>query len=132
MSLISTKDGLPVEWVFLPGEANDVRGLQTLPLNLPPGSELYSDKGFTDYVAEDNLAETDDITLMAIRKRNSSRSDSPSLAYIKQTTRHYIETVFSQISLRFPKFIHAVTFEGFLLKVSSFIWSYTLERALAN
>ncbi len=130
--LISTKDGLPVEWVFLPGEANDVRGLQTLPLNLPPGSELYADKGFTDYVAEDNLAEADDITLMAIRKRNSSRSDSPSLTYIKQTTRHYIETVFSQITLRFPKFIHAVTFEGFLLKVSSFIWSYTLEKALAN
>ena len=60
-----------------------MRGLQTLPLNLPPGSELYVDKGFTDYVAEDNLAEVDDITLMAIRKRNSSRSDSPCLTYIK-------------------------------------------------
>ena len=130
--LISTKDGIPVEWVFLPGEANDVRGLQTLRLNLPPGSQLYTDKGFTDYLVEDNLAEADKITLMAIRKRNSKRPDNPCLAYIKQTIRHFIETVFSQITCRFPKSIHAVTFEGFMLKVSSFIWAYTLSKTLAN
>ena len=130
--LVSTKDGIPVEWVFLPGAANDVRGLQTLPLNLPPGSQLYADKAFTDYLVEDNLAEVDKITLMAVRKQNSKRPDRPWLAYIKQTLRHYIETVFSQITARFPKSIHAVTFEGFMLKVSSFIWAYTLERMLAN
>lgn len=130
--LISTPDGIPVEWVFLPGAANDVRGLQTLPLNLPEGSELYTDKGYTDYLAEDNLAITDDITLRAIRKQKSKRPDSPCMAYIKQTTRHYIETVFSQITGRFPKSIHAVTFEGFLLKISSFIWVYTLERTWIN
>ncbi|MEO0536796.1 MAG: IS982 family transposase [Cyanobacteria bacterium P01_A01_bin.123] len=119
--LISPHDGIPVEWVFLPGAANDVRGLQTLPLNLPAGSELYTDKGYTDYRVEDNLAEADEILLMSCRKRNSKRPDSPCLAYIKQTTRYYIETVFSQITRRFPKVIHAVTFEGFLLKVSLFI-----------
>jgi len=91
--LVSTKAGVPVEWVFLPGAANDVRGLQTLPLNLPPGSQLYADKAFTDYLVEDNLAEADGITLMAIRKGNSKRPDSPCLAYIKQTIRHAIETV---------------------------------------
>ena len=128
--LVSTADGVPVEWVFLPGAANDVRGLRALPLNLPPGSELYVDKGYTDYVAEDNLAEADNIALMAIRKRNSKRPDSPCLAYIKQTLRHPIETVFSQITQRFPKSIHAVTFEGFLLKISCFIWAYTLEQIL--
>lgn len=130
--LVSTQAGIPVEWVFLPGAANDVRGLQTLPLNLPPGSRLYADKAFTDYLVEDNLAEGDKITLMAVRKQNSQRPDRPWLAYIKQTIRHYIETVFSQITTRFPKSIHAVTFEGFMLKVSSFIWAYTLERMLAN
>jgi hypothetical protein len=123
--LISTPDGIPVEWVFLPGAANDVRGLQSLPLNLPPEAELYNDKGYTDYVAEDNLADAEDITLMAIRKQNSKRVDSPCLAYIKQATQHYIETVFSQITRRLPKSIHAVTFEGFMIKVSSFIWVHT-------
>lgn len=130
--LVSTPAGIPVEWIFLPGEANDTRGLQTLPLNLPVGSELYADKGYTDYICEDNLDEADKITLQAIRKGNSKRPDSPCLAYIKQTSRHYIETVFSQITLRFPKVIHAVTFEGFLLKVSSFIWVYALEKASVN
>lgn len=130
--LISTAEGVPVEWIFLPGAANDVRGLRALPLNLPPGSELYVDKGYTDYVAEDNLAEADAITLMAIRKGNSKRPDSACLAYIKQTLRHPIETVFSQITRRFPKSIHAVTFEGFLLKVSSFIWVHTLEQLLPD
>lgn len=128
--LVSASDGVPVEWVFLPGSANDLRGLRTLPLNLPPGSELYADKAYTDYVAEDNLADADGIELMVIRKKNSKRADSPCLAYVKQALRHPIETTFSQLCGRFPKRIHAVTFAGFLLKVSSFIWMHTLEMTL--
>lgn len=125
--LLSTIDGIPVEWVFLPGSANDVRGLRTLPLNLPVGSELYVDKGYTDYVAEDNLAQANGIELMPLRKKNSKRADSHCLAYIKQTLRHPIETTFSQLVARFPKRIHAVTAAGFLLQVSAFIWMHTLE-----
>lgn len=127
--LVSTASGIPVEWVFLPGAANDVRGLSTLPLNLPTGSELYADKAFTDYTIEDNLQQTEQIRLLVMRKSNSQRPDSRVMSYIKQTTRHFIETVFSQITLRFPKSIHATTFKGFLLKVSCFIWVYSLERA---
>jgi hypothetical protein len=127
--LVSTPQGVPVEWVFLPGGANDTRGLDTLPLNLPELSELYTDKGYTDYLTEDSLAENSSIALMTIRKTKTTRPDSPSLAYLKQVKRHYIETVFSQITRLFPKTIHAVTFEGFLLKISCFIWSYSLEQA---
>ncbi len=105
-----------------------MRGLTTLPLNLPGGSELYADKAFTDYTVEDNLPPMEQIQLLAMRKANSKRADSGAMSYIKQTTRHFIETVFSQITLRFPKSIHATTFKGFLLKVSCFIWSYSLER----
>ena len=129
LHLISTPLGVPVEWVFLPGAAHDARGLATLPLNLPHSSELYTDKGYTDYLAEDNLAIESSLDLLTIRKKNSTRPDSPCLAYVKQVKRHYIETVFSQITLRFPKTIHAVTFKGFLLKISCFIWSYSLEQA---
>lgn len=127
--LVATEQGVPVEWIFLPGAANDVRGLGTLPLNLPPGSQIYADKGFTDYLAEEHLANESQVALMSMRKHNSTRPDSPCLTYIKQVKRHYVETVFSQIALRFPKTIHAVTFKGFLLKISCFIWSYSLERA---
>jgi hypothetical protein len=127
--LVSTPQGVPVEWVFLPAAAHDTRGLSTLPLNLPSSSELYTDKGYTDFLSEDNLADASSINLMTIRKKNSSRPDSLCQAYVKQVKRHYIETVFSQIVRRFPKAIHAVTFEGFLLKISCFIWSYSIEQA---
>lgn len=130
--LVSTPDGVPVEWVFLPAAAHDTRGLSTLPLNLPPSCELYTDKGYTDFLSEDNLASESSINLMTIRKKNSTRPDSLCLAYVKQVKRHYIETVFSQITRRFPKTIHAVTFEGFLRKISCFIWSYSLEQAFCN
>ena len=127
--LLSTASGVPVEFVFLPGAANDIRGLGTLPLNLPLNSEVYSDSAYTDYDIEDNLKLTQDIGLKVIRKSNSKRQDPPWTHYYKQCTRHQIETVFSQITRRFPKAIHAVTFEGFLLKLSAFIFALTLEQA---
>ena len=127
--LLITKDGIPVEWAFIPGEANEVRGFDLLPFNLPPGSEVYADKAFNHYDVEDCFEEFDQIQMKVIRKKNSCRSDAPWVQYIKQCTRHFIETVFSQITNKFPKFIHAVTIEGLLLKVSSFIFSFTLERS---
>ena len=132
VQLLGTRDGIPVEFAFLPGEANDTRGLNALPLNLPAGSSVYGDAGYTDYQAEDDLKETDAISLQIARKRNSKRLDAPWVAYIKQSTRHYIETVFSGITSRFPKFIHAVTMDGFLLKVATFIIAFTLEVAFIS
>ncbi len=100
-----------------------------LPFNRTPGSEVYQGKAFNDYDVEDCLEEFDQILMKVIRQKNSCRSDEPWVQYIKQSTRHFIETVFSQITSKFPKFIHAVTIEGLLLKVSSFIFSFTLERS---
>lgn len=132
VQLLSTQAGIPVEFAFLPGEANDVRRLNALPLNLPPDSEIYTDAAYTDYQAEDYLQCMAAITLQVARKSNSTRPDSPALAYIKQTTRHPIETVFSGITSRFPKAIHAVTLDGCLLKVASFILAYTLEAVFID
>jgi hypothetical protein len=129
VQLLGTRDGIPVEFAFLPGEAHDTRGLKALPLNLPDGSSVYADAGYTDYWAEDDLKEADDISLEVMRKRNSQRPDTPWVAYIKQCTRHYLETVFSGITSLFPKSIHAVTIDGFLLKVATFIIVFTLEAA---
>ena len=129
VQLLATSAGIPVEFAFLPGEANDVRGLNALPLALPAHSEIYADAAYTDYQTEDALDATDAITLRVARKRHSTRPDSPAWAYIKQTTRHYIETVFSTITARFPKSIHAVTIDGFLLKLVAFIVALTVESA---
>ncbi len=132
VQLLSTKDGIPVEFVFLPGSANDVRGLKALPLNLPQGSEVYGDAAYTDYTSEDNLKNSSQIELQVMRKRNSTRQDPPWTSYVKQCTRHYIETVFSGITRFFPKSIHAVTLDGFLLKLSAFIFAFTLKTAFIN
>lgn len=69
------------------------------------------------------------ISLKVMRKKNSKRQDHPWNQYIKQHTRHYIETVFSSITCVFPKSIHAVTYEGFLLKLQAFIFAFTLQQA---
>ncbi len=132
VQLLSTKDGIPVECVFLPGCANDVRGLKALPLNLPPGSEVYGDSAYTDYLSEDDIFASSEISLQVMRKKNSTRPDPPWTSYVKQCTRHYIETVFSGITRIFPKSIHAVTFDGFLLKLSAFIFAFTLKTAFID
>ena len=129
VQLLTTKSGIPVEFVLMPGSASDVRGLNALPLNLPPGSEIYSDSAYTDYITEDGLFDASQITLKVMRKKNSKRQDKPWQQYIKQSTRHYIETVFSTISCTFPKSIHAVTYQGFLLKLEAFIFAFTLKQA---
>jgi hypothetical protein len=45
------------------------------------------------------------------------------------TTRHYIETVFSEITSDLPKSIHACTLPGFLLELQAFILAFTLQKA---
>lgn len=129
VQLLTTKSGIPVEFVFMPGSASDVRALNALPLNLPPGSEVYSDSAYTDYTAEDDLEQSSQIVLKVMRKKNSKRQDQPWNHYVKQHIRHYIETVFSSITSVFPRAIHACTFEGFLLKLEAFIFAFTLQQA---
>lgn len=127
--LLTTRSGIPVEFTILPGEANDIRGLESLPLDLPAGSEIYADAGYTSYLIEDDLLDAEKISLQVMRKAKTSRPDQPYVKYTKQKIRHYIETVFSQVTLQFPKSIHAVTYAGFILKIESFIYAFTFKQA---
>ena len=98
VQLLTTKSGMNVEFVLMPGSASDVRALNSLPLNLPPGSQVYADAGYTDYQAEDDLMVNSEIEMKVMRKSNSKRTDPPYLKYVKQSIRHYIETAFSVIT----------------------------------
>ena len=129
VQVITTEEGVPVELAFLPGAASDVRGLAVLPLCLPEGSELFMDSGYTDYGAEDVARELDSVAFAVQRKRNSKRWDEPWRAYYKQLMRKRIETVFSQIKAMFPRHIHAVSFRGFLMKVSFFVIAFAIDKA---
>jgi hypothetical protein len=127
--VVTTEQGVPVELAFLPGAASDVRGLGVLPLELPAGSQLFMDSGYTDYGAEDAAAITDGVEFAPSRKGNSKRGDDVWRGYYKQLMRKRIETVFSQITNLFPRHIHAVTLDGFLLKVSMFVIAFALDKA---
>jgi hypothetical protein len=129
LHILATSDGIPVEMVFFPGAPHDSNALFELPFHLPKGSEIYSDSAYTNYSIEDYLQQIDAITLSPQRKKNSLRWDEPPIRWYKDYTRKRIETVFSQITNFFPKHIHAVTLDGFLLKVILFVFGYTISTA---
>lgn len=129
LHILATADGIPVEMVFLPGAPHDSNALHELPFHLPDGSEIYADSAYTDYSLEDYLKEVDNTTLSPHRKKNSLRWDELPIRWYKGYTRKRIETVFSEITNFFPKHIHAVTIDGFLLKLLFFVFGYTLTKA---
>jgi hypothetical protein len=129
VQVLTTASGIPVEFAFLPGRASDTRGLDLLPLELAAGSEVFMDSGYTDYAAEDAARESDGVVFSVCRKKNSKRRQEPPLEYYKVMMRKRIETAFSQITSLFPRHIHTVTFRGFLMKISFFIFAFTLDRA---
>jgi hypothetical protein len=128
LHILATSDGIPVEMVFFPGAPHDSIALCELPFHLPKRSEIYADSAYTDYSIEDYLQEIDNITLSPHRKKNSLRWDEIPIRWYKGYTRKRIETVFSGITNFFPKHIHAVTLDGFLLKILFFVFGYTLDK----
>ena len=124
--LLITGAGEPVEFVLAPGAEADVQVFKDFDLDLPTGSTIYADKAYTDYAWEDLLCEAG-ITLQAQRKKNSKRPVSLCLEFVAKPIRQNIETAFSQVTLRFPKHIHAVTAQGFVLKIICFLLAYSFE-----
>jgi hypothetical protein len=125
--LLVTKDGQPVECFLTPGSYSDVRLLKTCRFDVPDGSQVYADKAYHDDVMEDVLLEASHIQLYPIRKQNSKRTLPPYIAYVQHDYRKRIETVGSLIERMLPKTIHAVTAEGFELKVFRFVLAYRLN-----
>lgn len=128
VQLLVTKDGIPVEFGFVPGSEHDSLALRKLPLELPAESEVFADSAYTNYEIEDQLLETDQIALKVHRKSNATRKDSVSAAFIKEYMRKRVETTISEIKGLFLRKIHAVTFKGWLLKITLFIFAFTLNK----
>jgi len=128
--LLVTKEGVPVEFGFVPGCEGDALALRKMPLELPQGAEVYADSAYTNYDIEDRMLEADGVALKASRKSNSKRKDCASVMYIKEQKRKIVETTISGIKNLFLRRIHAVTFRGWLLKITLFIFAFTLNKAL--
>ena len=122
-----TKDGQPVECFLTPGSFGDVDALKYYAYELPDGSIIYADKAYNDYEIEDLLKEVDHIALIPIRKKNSKRALPPEVSFVQHYYRKMIETAGSLIEQLLPKSIHAVTSQGFELKVALFVIASSLN-----
>jgi hypothetical protein len=118
--LMITAQGQPVEFFLTPGSCSDTKALKQYNFDLPEGSLVTGDKAYNDYLYED-LLEVAGIDLQPLRKKNSKRPASPWLQHLMACYRKVIETTGSLMEQLLPKHIHAVTPQGFELKVAIFV-----------
>jgi len=128
--LMVTQDGQPVECFLTPGGFGDVDALKYYAYELPNGAIIYADKAYNDYEIEDLLKAVDYIELLPMRKKNSKRALSPSATFVQTYHRKRVETAGSLIEQLLPKSIHAVTSQGFELKVALFVIASSLNSYL--
>jgi hypothetical protein len=130
--LMVTKDGQPIEMFLTPGSFGDVEALHYFSFDLPAQALIYGDKAYNDYEIEDLLREVDHITLQPIRKKNSKRALPPYVEFVQHYQRKMVETVGSLLERLLPKSIHAVTAEGFELKVALFVVAHSIDCYLSD
>jgi len=128
--LMVTQAGQPVECFLTHGGFGDVDALKYYAYELPDGSIIYADKAYNDYEIEDLLQEVDHIQLIPIRKKNSKRALPPYISFVQRYHRKRVETAGSLIAQLLPKSIHAVTPQGFALKVALFVIASSLNSYL--
>ena len=125
--MIVDSKGVPIEFSFTPGSSSDVKSLQEFSFNLPENSLLFGDAAYTSYDVEDLLKEIDTVHLISKRRKNLKRQHSQEKNFLLSRYRNSIETVFSSIVSRMPRYIRARTEKGFCLKVFFFILAYMLN-----
>lgn len=126
--MLVTKTGQPVEFIIEPGSFSDIKVARTFKFDIPIGSKIHADKGYTDYGFEDYLELQRQIHFLAIRKENAKRRDRG----VSKKIRKMVETTFSSITNLFGRKIHAVTARGFELKIMMFIFAYTMKFVVAT
>ena len=124
--MLVSKEGIPVEFIFTAGSEADIIALKRFNLDLPDESRIYGDKAYTSYEFEDFLKEMN-IELIPQRRRNLKRQHSGTISYLQKINRKRVETVFSCITRYMPRYIHAVTSKGFILKLLLFILAYSTD-----
>jgi hypothetical protein len=132
VQVMTTAEGVPVEFVILPGKFADIEGLAHLPLDLPEGSDLIADSAYTQFEWEEHLLKTQRIHLLVQAKSNTRRAVEPRLEDYKQIFRKRIETAFGELMKLFPKKIHATSLKGFILKIQLFLFAFQIDKALIN
>lgn len=128
VALLIDEHGNPIELAMYAGAYAEQSALHRMDFDLPKGSIVWQDSGFTDYDWEDFYMENENIEFATQRKKNSHRGDSFIDEIAKKYNRKIVETAYSVITSRFPKRIHAVTIEGFQMKVFFVILAYAIIK----
>jgi hypothetical protein len=127
LHLLVTAQAEPVEFFLTPGADHDSTGLDYFDFDLPPASQIIGDKAYNDYEFEDLLAEAD-LYLLPLRKQKSKRPVPPWRHYLQAHYRKAVETAGSLLERLLPRSIHAVTAQGFELKVVLFVVALSISR----
>ncbi|GAA6761909.1 transposase family protein [Thermus hydrothermalis] len=119
-------DGKSLHEVNLtPGSPHGLTPFLLLPLELPEGAERYLDRGYERHLHEDLLKEAQGLVPMGIR-RGKGRRYVPWPQYLAVVGRRVVETVGSTLHASFPRRVRAVTQEGFVMEVRSFVLAQNL------
>ena len=129
LHLLITETGQPVEFFLTPGATSDVAGLFGFDFDLPDEATIIADKAYNIYWFEDMLQEAG-LSLLPIRKKDSKRPHEPWERGLQWLCRQQVETSGSLIDRQLPKSIHAVTAEGFELKIVLFVLSFSISFLL--
>lgn len=129
VQLLVTKDGIPIAFHFTPGKTADAKALGKMIDKLPAESSIYGDSAYLDYGLEDNALNRKAILLKIQRKSNSKRIDTREQKLEKLKMRKRVETTISDIKKLFPRTIHAVTLNGFLIKLTMFVFGLQLSKS---
>jgi hypothetical protein len=109
------------------GGFGDVDALKYYTFDLPAGSIVYADRAYKDYEREALLREVEPIQLVPMRKKNSRRAFPPYGSFVPHYDRKMIATAGSLSEQMLAQSIHAITPQGFELKVVLFVLAYSLN-----
>jgi hypothetical protein len=126
--LISTGDGIPVEFMVTAGSVHDNTAFQAMNVDLPAGSDLYADAAYINHQHRDLLFEFQQIRLKTATKNNSKERNTWAQELENRYYRKRIENTFADTVAKLPKKLHAVTAKGFLLKILSLIILVCIDR----
>jgi hypothetical protein len=124
--LLVASGGFIAAFWLTPGSWHDLTGLYGMALDIPCGCALMMDRGYTDYVAEDLLREAEGLEVYPVRRETSVRY-AGCRQYLAVVKRRFVESVGSCLHSLLPRRVHAVTLDGFMLKLMCFIYAHNFN-----
>lgn len=126
--VLTTHQGQPKEFFVSPASMHDLKAFKKIYMGtLTRGTTIFGDKAYTSTSFEKALLFSKDILLVAERRTNSRRGQSLIYHRYGKKIRKKIETAFSKMVSWLPRHIHAVTNQGFVLKLMILVTAFSLS-----